>query len=63
MIYKTNEAKEIRLFSKGWLRELKLKEPNDLFADFYQMRNKEDMNDDQKAYMAEIIEETFGEAE
>ena len=45
------------------IRELKLKEPNDLFADFYQMRNKEAMTDDQKAYMAEIIEETFGEAE
>ena len=26
MIYKTNEAKEIRLFSKGWLQDLKLKE-------------------------------------
>ena len=26
MIYKTNEAKEIRLFSKGWLKDLKLKE-------------------------------------
>ena len=26
MIYKTNDAREIRLFTKGWLKELKLKE-------------------------------------
>ncbi len=26
MIYKTNEGKEIHLFTKGWLKDLKLKE-------------------------------------
>ena len=42
------------------IRQLKLKEPNALFADFYEFRNKEPMNDEQRKYMAELIADTFG---
>ncbi len=45
------------------IRQLKLKEPNALFADFYEFRNKEPMNEEQKQYMAELIENTFGGTE
>ncbi len=45
------------------IRQLKLKEPNALFEDFYEFRNKEPMNEEQKQYMAELIENTFGGTE
>ena len=45
------------------IRQLKLKEPNALFADFYEFRNKEPMNEEQKQYMADLIENTFGGTE
>ena len=45
------------------IRQLKLKEPNALFEDFYEFRNKEPMNDVQKQYMAELIADTFGGTE
>ncbi len=45
------------------IRELKLKEPNELFADFYEMRNREPMSEEQQEYMSEIVAEIFGGAE
>ena len=45
------------------IRQLKLKEPNELFSDFYEFRNKESMNEEQRRYMAELIADTFGGTE
>ena len=43
------------------IRELKLKEPNDLFADFYEERNRRPMSEQQKEYMHDIIGDVFGD--
>ena len=45
------------------IRELKLKEPNALFSDFYEMRNREAMSDEQRAYMRTVIADIFGGTE
>ncbi|MBR4457121.1 MAG: exonuclease SbcCD subunit D [Solobacterium sp.] len=45
------------------VRELRLKEPNQLFAEFYELRNEEAMTQEQKDYVASVIKEAFGGGE
>ena len=39
--------------------DVEAKTPYELFADFYELQNNQPMNDDQSAYMKDLIEKTW----